>query len=48
MSLRPCYLKETPLTNDFPSIAYGIYVWANKTDEYNNSKAGHIAHGGAH
>jgi len=25
------------------ATAYGIYVWANKTDEYNNSKAGHLA-----
>ena len=27
-------------------LAYGIYVWANKTDEYNNSKAGHLAGAG--
>jgi hypothetical protein len=24
--------------------AYATYVWANKTDEYNSSKAGHQAH----
>lgn len=41
------------LHNDFiltciSPLAYGIYVWANKTDEYNNSKAGHLAQGGSH
>jgi hypothetical protein len=26
------------------AIAYGVYVWANKTDAYLNSKAAHAAH----
>lgn len=42
------HLTDTPslpLSNS--QLAYGTYVWANKKDEYNNSKAGHqAAHGG--
>ncbi|KAF9516046.1 hypothetical protein BS47DRAFT_1293115 [Hydnum rufescens UP504] len=30
------------------ALGYGTYVWANKTDHYNNSKAGHIAAGEHH
>ncbi|KAJ8521509.1 hypothetical protein ONZ45_g1811 [Pleurotus djamor] len=29
-------------------IGYGVYAWAKKFDEYQNSKAGHIASGGHH
>jgi len=44
---------HSELDNDFiltciSPLAYGIYVWANKTDEYNNSKAGHLEQGGGH
>ncbi|KAK0538637.1 ubiquinol--cytochrome-c reductase subunit 8 [Tilletia horrida] len=27
------------------AAGYGIYTWGKKTNAYNNSKAGHLAHG---
>ncbi|KAJ3497038.1 hypothetical protein NLJ89_g10401 [Agrocybe chaxingu] len=30
------------------AIGYGVYTWAKNYDEYQNSKAGHLASGGHH
>lgn len=29
-------------------LGYGVYTWAKSYDEYQNSKAGHLASGGVH
>ncbi|CAA7266223.1 unnamed protein product [Cyclocybe aegerita] len=30
------------------AVGYGVYTWAKNYDEYQNSKAGHLASGGHH
>jgi hypothetical protein len=40
------YLGTTMVTLFYQG--YSIYAWAKRVDEYQNSKAGHIAAGGHH